>query len=355
MGADESPRYGSPAGSDWRIGSPVDASERASRGLFVAGAPADGETECPAQHPTGAVCALALPLALADFSRRGFRTDRPEARAELERHARSFLRGFNVAVTHWRDPHQVLAEFPEFERGFAYEGAAMHAALRDLSTFGWAGAFRRLLNGPGEKYIHLIHVGYGWSLVPLRIPLPVRKPSTPLLRWLALDGAGFAETYFGGVAALRRRCGRAPTDLWEARVAGCGRALWFAESSDVDGVADTIESTVAAARPHLWSGIGLACCYAGCAGEEQLGRLIAASGRHWPYFAQGAMFAAAARYRARAVPPHTARVCQYLFSTEASVVSAWTDEAACGLTDSVDVAAYTEWKSRLRRAAATHV
>jgi len=355
MGADESPRHGWPPRSDSRVVSPVDSSERESGTLFDAGLGRDSANDYPLVYSTRVGSVFRLPLGLADFSRRSFRIDRPAARAELEGHARSFLAGFNVAVTHWRAPHGVLAEFPEFERGFAYEGAAMHAALRDLATCGRAAAFRRLFNGPGNHYVHLIHVGYGWSLAPLRIPLPVRMPSTPLLRWLALDGAGFAETYFGGVAALRRRCRRRPTLAWETRVAGSGRALWFAESADVAGVAETIESTVPAARPHLWSGIGLASFYAGCAGEDKLGELVVASGPHWPYFAQGAMFAVAARYRAQAVPPHTECACRYLFRAEPAVVSKWTDTAARGLNDSAHVAAYTEWKSRLRRTAAANL
>ena len=292
---------------------------------------------------------LRLPLALADFSRRGFRVDRPAARVELEGHARSFLEGFNAAVTHWRDPHAALAEFPPFERGFAYEGAAMHAALRDLATCGQARALQKLLTAQGDDYIHLIHVGYGWALAPLRIPLLIYKPPTPLLRWLALDGAGFAETYFGGIAALRRRCRRTPTETWQARVAGSGRALWFAESADVAGVAATIDSVPPSARPHLWSGIGLACCYAGCADEAKLTELVAASGQHWPHFAQGATFAIAARSRADVVPRHTERACRFLFSVEPRVVADWTDEAAQGLTDSSKVSAYIEWKARLRR------
>jgi enediyne biosynthesis protein E3 len=302
-----------------------------------------------AKKKPGTRIRLRLPMALADFSRRGFRVDCPAARMKLEDHARSFLEGFNAAVTRWRDPHDALAEFPPYERGFAYEGAAMHAALRDLGTCGQAHALEKLLRGRGDDYIHLIHVGYGWALGPLRVPTPVKKPPTPLLRWLALDGAGFAETYFGGLAALRRRCRRDPTEAWQVRVAGSGRALWFAESADVSGVAATIESVPPSARPHLWSGIGLACCYAGCADEANLRELVDASGRLWPDFAQGAMFAIAARSRANIVPPHTERACRFLFSVDPQVVADWTDEAALGLTESSQVGAYIEWKARLRR------
>jgi enediyne biosynthesis protein E3 len=291
---------------------------------------------------------LRLPHRLTDFRRRGFRLDRRESRVQLEHHADSFVTGFNIAARHWRDPHAALAKIANYERGFAYEGAGMHAALRDLATFGCANALSRLLNGAGDDYVHLIHVGVGWALVPTRLPLPVRLPSTPLLRWLALDGAGFAETYFGGLTAMRRRTLRKPTEQWQARVAGCGRALWFVESADPSGVNTAIERCGATARPHLWSGVGLAATYAGGIEPHDLDRLAASADRYLPYFAQGALFAAAARRRARIVPPHTESVCRQLFGIDAEVASAWTDEAAKGLESCSDISAYTEWKSRLR-------
>lgn len=290
---------------------------------------------------------LRLPLGMADFARRGFRLDQPAARAVLEGHARSFLTGFNVVAGH-RDPHGVLAEVPDEERGFAYEGAGMRAALTDLATAGRAGALRRLLAGPGQGYVHLVHVGYGWGLVPTRLPLPILVPKTPLLRWLALDGAGFAKVYFGGSAALRGLTRTPPAPRRAAELAGCGRALWFVESADVAGVAGVIEATARHARPHLWAGVGLAACYAGCVDESTVDDLVAASGADEAHLRQGALFAIAARYRARIVPEHTEMACGRLFGVGPQVASDWTDDAANGLADATDLAAYLEWKSRLR-------
>jgi hypothetical protein len=211
---------------------------------------------------------LRLPLRLADFSRRGFRVDRPAKRVALENHARHFLAGFNLAVVRWRDPHPALGAVTAYERGFAYEGAAMHAALRDVLTGGRTDALSRLLAGPGSRYVHLIHVGYGWAFTPLRLPLPVPRPATPLLTW--------------------------------------------------------------------------------CADEREIDTLVESSAGHWPHFGQGVLFAAAARCRAGIVPPHTERICHQLFGKSPREVSTWTDEAASGLTQSSDVSAYSEWRSRLR-------
>ncbi|MEU2613199.1 DUF1702 family protein [Micromonospora sp. NPDC007271] len=290
---------------------------------------------------------------MADFARRGFNLNRPEPRLLLETHARSFLIGFNLAARHWRDRHDVLAEVPVAERGFAYEGAGMYAALRDLTTADRAGALRGLLDGPGANYVHLIHVGAGWPLTPVRLPLR-RIPRTPLLRWLALDGEGFGATYFGGLAAARRRCAARPAaghprGRWIATLAGVGRALWFVECADVPAIAAVIAEQPAAARPHLWSGIGLAAGYAGAASDDELARLLTAAAGYLDHLRQGVTFAAGARIRAGAAPEHTERACRRLLGVDAGTAAGWTDIAAEGLTEALDLDAYLEWRDRLRR------
>nr|WP_268239329.1 DUF1702 family protein [Longimycelium tulufanense] len=290
---------------------------------------------------------IRLPLRMADFAVRGFRLDRPAARAVLQTHGRSFLTGFNIGAEHWRHPHHALATVTEEERGFAYEGAGMYAAMRDLATFGRAGALRRLLAGPGDCYTHLVHVGAGWTFAPLRLGLPVRLPATPLLRWLALDGSGFGETFFGGLRALRRQIRPRRSPRWPALVAGCGRALWFVASADPDGIATIIAHSPAPARPHLWSGVGLAMGYAGAVDDTGRDRLAAAAGEHLAHLAQGLMFAAGARVRAGVVPEHTERACRQLLSVDARTAAQWTDETATDLTTRTDLGAYLEWRSRL--------
>ncbi|MFV2086269.1 DUF1702 family protein [Micromonospora sp. LOL_021] len=290
---------------------------------------------------------------MADFEKRGFRCTRPESRNILERHATAFLTGFNLAVRHWRDPHAALAEVPAAERGFAYEGAAMYASLRDLASPGRRPSVDRLLDPPGDGYIHLIHVGAGWTLAPLRLPLP-RLPRTPLLRWLALDGAGFAETFFGGTAALRRRCRRRPGPRWEAQVAGCGRALWFVESADVDAVARVVAAQPAAAQPHLWSGVGLACGYAGAVNERERTRLAGLAGRHQYHLRQGVAFAVGARHRSTVVPQHTVDACQQLLGTDVETATGWTDQTAARLDPAGGLNDYLEWKARIRELVADY-
>ncbi|ONI76357.1 hypothetical protein ALI144C_37540 [Actinosynnema sp. ALI-1.44] len=285
---------------------------------------------------------------MADFEKRGFRTDRPDGRAVLELHARSFLAGFNHATASWRDPHEALATVPDEERGFAYEGAGMFAGILDLATAGRARALDRLLAGPGAAYTHLVHVGAGWFFTVARVSAVPKLPSTPLLRWLALDGSGFGEVYFGGLPALYRRARRKPSPRWEARMAGCGRALWFVESADAEGVATVIRKAAQPAQPHLWAGVGLALAYAGATDDAGRDRLVDAAGPHRAHLSQGVVFAVGARFRSGIVPAHTERACAQLLDVDVAQAAAWTDDTSTDLGGTSDVGSYLRWKARLR-------
>jgi hypothetical protein len=290
-----------------------------------------------------------LPRHLVDFQRRGFRLDRPDRRAHLERVATSFLDGYHLArrATGLGELHDLLAAVPADFRGWAYEGAGMHAALVDTMTFGHARAVSALAAGRGDGYTHLIHIGAGWTTALARVAwLPV-QPRAPLLRWLSLDGAGFGASFFGGHRVVAHLAGRARTPADRARLAGAGRALWFVETGDVPAIAETIAGLPEPAHRDLWAGIGLACAYAGptVAGDREL--LVAAAGRHRSCLAQGVAFAAAARLRAGPVPEHTAVACAELVGADVATVATWAYDACADLVDRMDVAAYDMWRRRL--------
>jgi len=300
---------------------------------------------------------VVLPRRLADFDRRGFRTDRPAARAVLERAASSFLDGFNLAArsSNLAELQARLAELQADVRGFGYEGAGMHAALADLSRPWLAPPHRAvsgLADGPGQVYDYLIAVGAGWPLALLRSARVLRLPSTPLLRWLAVDGAAFGAVFFGGERTFRRICAAPTGPLWRTRVAGAGRALWFCQSADVAGVARLIAEQPAAAAPELWAGIGLACAYAGPSETADRDALRDAAGGQLAWLRQGVVFGSAARARAGIVPPHTAAACRDLVGIDPAAAAGWAAEAATGLLQRSDVAAYDRWRDRLIERAA---
>lgn len=302
----------------------------------------------------------ALPLTLADFDRRGFPTGGSPARPLLEGHARAFLDGFNRAAANWPTPHACLTEAPADSRGFAYEGAGMYAGLRDWLTGGRSGAVHALLAGPGDRYTHLVHVGAGWAATPMRLPHRTPLPDTPLLRWLALDGAGFGRAFFGGRQRVIRDAQSVPADgrrrlRWAAALAGSGRALWFIHVADVEAIRHTIEPLPAAARTELWAGVGLAMTYAGGVETAEMKGAVAAAGPDRASLGQGVVFGTAARARAGAVPPHTAAACQTVLQIDDETAAAWATEAATPLGGQRGVEAYEAWRQALRaRVAGQH-
>src|SRR5262249_432694 len=75
------------------------------------------------------------------------------------------------------------------------------------------------------------------------------------------------------------------------------------DNADVTLVIDRVQAFDEARRGDLWSGLGIACCYAGNTGKDELLRLLTAAGRFAPHFRLGVMGGAQARIAA-GHPPH---------------------------------------------------
>jgi hypothetical protein len=303
--------------------------------------------------------ALGIPVAAARVQRRGFVVTDPAVARRIEAIGGRFLEGYHAALE--RVDAAALArrldEVEPEERGWAYEGAGMALALLDV-LLPWGGdRFGRFAAGAGAAHVYMLHVGAGWALARLPVrPQRALRRRDPLLRWLALDGMGFHEGYFrwgryaAGAPPPRRvrGYGRRAFDQ------GLGRSLWFVQGAAVDRIARAIGALEPARHPDLWSGVGLACAYAGGAGPEAAQALRRAAGPWWTHVAQGAAFAAKARQRAGNPAPHTDLACRILCGCPAEAAADITDRALPAVADPRgDEPAIEAWRSAIRRAAAT--
>ena len=251
--------------------------------------------------------AFGIPPAETSFARRGFRQSGYEATRELERIGRTFLHGYHAALDD-ENPAALAAELNAIEpafRGFAYEGAAMGLALLDELSWWKRGRLQEFLNGAGQAHTYMIHVGAGWVIA--RVPWlrwNVERAVAhldPLRRWLAVDGYGFHEGYFhwrdyaNKPELLHRRRGY----VRHAFAQGLGRSLWFIEGADVTRIPAAISMLPRSLHADLWSGIGLACAYAGGVGRASVVQLRELAGAYRAELAQGAAFAAKTRQLSR--------------------------------------------------------
>lgn len=276
---------------------------------------------------------LTIPLEEATPTVRGFEVDDPEVGRRLERIGHTFLHGYHAALQ-IPGEDELSAELERIEvgwRGFAYEGAGMALALVDwLFLAGRRRGRARLqsfLEGPGGPHRYLVTVGAGWTLarLPRRIG-PLLGRLDPVLGWLTLDGYGFHHGFFDWPRSVIGR--RRPRRLggYAARVfdQGLGRSLWFVKGASPRRIAAAVDTFPEARRGDLWSGIGLACCYAGGQDRSAVAELRELAGPAAGELAQGAAFAARARWDAGEVTPATELACRELAGLDSAAAAAVT-------------------------------
>ena len=286
----------------------------------------------------------------ADFARRRFATHLPQQRARLERAGRAFLAGYNAALT---APSSIDALLPLLAAvdadlaGFAHEGAAMALALLDLMTVWRRWRWRSLIEA-APQHTYLSHVGAGWALARLhvrRVPSFLRVDA--LLWPLVIDGYGFHEGFFKPERMIRRAAKPPAVEPCASFDQGLGRSLWFVCAADPSGIADTIANFSPHRHADLWSGVGLACAYAGAADAAAVTTLRDRAGDLLPHVAQGVVFATKARQRAGNLTADADLACRLLCGLTSGEAAAIADETTRGLSLQSD-GAYEEWRRRIR-------
>ena len=300
---------------------------------------------------------LSIPLVETTFARRGFHDGETQTREHLERIGSTVVYGYHAALDS-SDAEFLVPQLnriePEF-RGFAFEGASMGLTLLDHLTFRKSRRLRIFMDGAASAHPYMMHVGIGWAMARLpwlrRRLEPELSHLDSLLRWLVIDGFGFHEGYFQWRRYVAAR--EIPQNLspYAQRVfdQGLGRSIWFVDGADVVRISTTIARFAEKRQPDLWSGIGLACAYAGRVDNHPLEVLRNLSGQYLPQLAQGAAFAAKARQRAGNQTDYTNLACQIFCGCSADSAAAVTDQALLHLTGDRVQPGYETWRLRIQQ------
>lgn len=260
------------------------------------------------------------------FARRGFADVIPGIRERLERVGGAFVTGYNAALRHRGDANALdgaLAGVDSDLQGFAHEGAGMGLAIVDLLAPWSRSEWRRFLEGH-RKHVYLILIGTGWAMARLfRRTLPRFARDADATLWpLIYDGVGFHQAFFDPHAYVREHV-HPKLDGYAANAfdQGVGRSLWFIEGASPERIAATIESFPHARHGDLWSGVGLACAYAGGLDRDGVTRLLSLAAEHRRDLAQGAAFAAKARVEAGNVTPAMELACDVFWRSHPATVA----------------------------------
>lgn len=288
----------------------------------------------------------------AEFSRRGFTCLQPAVQQHLERVGKTFLRGYHAALTQ-PDQNKLAAGLNEVEleyQGFAYEGAAMAFALLDGIT-PWKHRFAEFLAETGKHHVYMLHVGSGWAYARLpwlrrRIELQLQR-FHPVLCWLAIDGYGFHEGYFHWHSPLRRKIQALSPYARHVFYQGLGRSLWFVKGAEATKIARTIAAFAPEYHADAWSGVGLACTYAGGVRSDEVERLRDCAAPFHAALAQGAAFAAKARLRAGNPTHYTEMACEIFCHINAEQAAHLCDETL-NQVDLEQRCPYQHWRELLQ-------
>lgn len=289
----------------------------------------------------------------ASFAKRGFIAGEEKARQRLEQIGITFLVGYHAALeeTGFVPLARRLSAVEREFQGFAFEGAAMGLGLLDCFTPWRKDRWRTFTEGLANSHVYMMHVGLGWALARLRRCVTSHLVQLdPVLRWLVVDGYGFHEGYFGWPRYIQQRAIATRLDGYERRVfdQGLGRSLWFVKGANVLAVTSAINEFPSARRDDLWSGVGLACAYAGGCGHAAIELLRAAAGTHLPALAQGVAFAAKTRQRAANLNSDTETACRLICGHSAEESAAITDAALEDLHEDGALPAYEVWRRRIQ-------
>jgi hypothetical protein len=274
---------------------------------------------------------LAIDPTEASFQKRGFGACDPDARTRLEAMIRAFVDGYNQSLV--IPDGATLAgalhrQFDDHHVGFAFEGVGMYLALLDLLLPGRVSSLRRFTDGAGRDHDYIASVGAGFAVA--RAPWGLRALDSflakldPQVGWCVASGYGFHQGFFHhrhfieGAANPPTALGNYGRDLFDS---GLGRSMWWVLGGDPLRIRRAIDRFPAARRAELWSGVGVACAYAGAVTAEGLRELHQLAARYQPDLLSGVPFAARLRQKGRNYSAATDLACQVLLGMT-------TDEAA---------------------------
>ncbi|BDC50499.1 enediyne biosynthesis protein [Bryobacterales bacterium F-183] len=252
------------------------------------------------------------------FAARGFESASITNQERLERVGRTFVIGYHASLEiPMRRLAASLDEVPDSMRGFAYEGAAMGLAILD-SVMPLRRRLSGWLRGPGAPHNYMTFVGAGWACA--RIPWQRRRVERSARRFhsflwpLVMDGYGFHEGYFRAshLDHPSSREGVESEHGMRSYYQGLGRSLWFVCGADPWKIADRVQHLPPHRTTQLWSGVGLACGYAGGMTSEELRILMRLADVHKGALRQGVCFAVKARQQAGNPTGHTDAACATL-------------------------------------------
>jgi len=297
---------------------------------------------------------LTLDPRRVEFRIRGFDLAEKSHEERLESIGKTFLRGYNLILSarSLAEFEQAMAQEPALLRGFFIEGGAMGSALVDSIPFRRP-MLRKFRARFEKRYPLLVHAGTGLAMSKLSWrEKAIVGALDPFYRWLAYDGMGYHNVYFQQEKTLNSPKRILAGYASQAYDQGVGRGIWFVSGADIGKAAALVDGMAADRRADIWSGIGLATCYAGPADENIFLEGYQRAGKHGEWFAQGIAFACSARMNDQSMPETISEAIKTLWGMEPEALAALVEELRQSNADGprADHPRYEAWRHSVAEA-----
>lgn len=271
-----------------------------------------------------------LPLSEVEFGTRGFYPDANSSTKEkLELSAKSVVQGYNIALQEGYSLALInqISMIENELQGFFCEGVGMGLFVKDRFSIRNTSHFDKFLQKEGRLHSYMAYIGAGLAIGVFKLPYEnFLATLNPFYSNLVFDGIGFQHAYFKTAKYVneQRYPEKAINDavMRERYFAGVGRALWFISGGNDTEAVRLVTLYPEKVRAHIWSGLGLACTYAGGVDATTLSALKLASGKYRKEFITGCLIAVHTRVRAKNLADHNSLAAHVIADKEVAHISA---------------------------------
>lgn len=186
----------------------------------------------------------------------------------------------------------------------AMEGCSMAIALTSLKEHQSLSVWEEFSEDSREKYLSQIHVGLGWALAELQLPVQ-QYISTLDPKWQlrVLDGYGYYSGLFKRRESIRNMIipAQIPSEMQAGFDQGLGRFLFYLSNGDLDRLERNIALFPDSRHSDFWRGIGIAVTFIGCEDNERTQNIYSLSAKHSSQFSLGVAMATISINKAKAI------------------------------------------------------
>jgi len=205
----------------------------------------------------------------------------------------------------------------------AMEGCSMGIALTSLKENQSLSSWQTFVQKKGTDYLSQIHVGLGWALAELQLPVQ-QYISDIEAKWQlrVLDGFGYYSGLFRRRDTIRNMLipTQIPTEMQAGFDQGLGRFLYYLSNGDVERLERSIALFPDGRHADFWRGIGIAVTFIGCDNPILIDSLSKINGNHKNDFMLGAAMAFVSLSKADAINQYADIAIKLILENKADLI-----------------------------------